>query len=143
MPPPKFGSTKRGTVSGSSAHNLVKFTIRAAPMPRKLWDFLQDNLAILLRLRQERQSREENIVPQTSNPEDHEEQEEDEIDLQGEIIKRPTVKPDEFWQVFQEKCSEIGGEWAGVVDQIMAFGPQRAGTCLLIDSRTDGQPPNS
>lgn len=29
----------------------------------------------------------------------------------------------------------LGGEWADVVDRVWAFGPQRVGSCMLIDSR--------
>ncbi|KAF7797389.1 hypothetical protein EIP86_008584 [Pleurotus ostreatoroseus] len=144
MPPPKFGGTKRGAVVSSSANNLVKFVIRATPLPKPIWDFLQDNLAILRRMHQESESHEERALTDTPvNEEDLEEQEE-EVDLQGEIIKRPTVKVDEFWQVLQAKCSEAGGEWTNIPDRLWAFGPHRSGTCLLVDViREDGQSPNS
>ena len=144
MAPPKFGGTKRGQVVASSSHGLLKFTIRATPLPKKIWDFLQGNLAILRRMLQENKSREEG-ASEEAVPSDEigEGDEADEVDLQGEIIKRPTVRPEEFWTVLQQKCTEAGGEWASVVERLWAFGPQRAGTCVLVDARGDGQPPNS
>lgn len=148
MPLPKFGGTKRGTVVSSTAHDLIKFTIRAAPLPKPIWDFLQDNLVVLRRIQKEFKSREDRISAEVSENqkieyEEQEGEEDEEVDLQGEIIKRPTVKVDEFWQVLQKKCSEAGGEWASIPAKLWAFGPHRAGTCLLIDVREDGQPPNS
>ena len=77
------------------------------------------------------------------NDAEREGDEADEVDRQGEIIKRPTVRPEEFWTVLQQKCTEAGGEWASVVERLWAFGPQRAGTCVFVDARGDGQPPNS
>ena len=44
MPPPKSGSTRRGAITSGAAHNLLKFTIRAAPLPKAIFDFLRDNL---------------------------------------------------------------------------------------------------
>ena len=144
MAPPKFGGTKRGQVVASGAHGLLKFTIRAAPLPKKLWDFLQANLAILRRLQQERKSREEGASEkEVAADEEGDDDQADEVDLQGEVIRRPTVRPDEFWTVLQQRCAEAGGEWAGVVERLWAFGPQQAGTCILVDARGDGQPPNS
>jgi ribosome assembly protein 1 len=55
----------------------------------------------------------------------------------GDILRVPTVLPEQFWDVFQSKCEEAGPEWAGIIDNIWAMGPQRAGECLLIDSRKD------
>ncbi|KAJ3558904.1 hypothetical protein NM688_g656 [Phlebia brevispora] len=149
MAPPKFGGGRRGTVVSSTANNLLKFAIRAAPLPKSIWVFLQDNLAILRRIQQEQKSQEEGEGSEslegelTAAPGEDGEEEEEEVDLQGEIIKRPTVKADEFWQVFQQKCSEAGGEWTSVPDKLWAFGPHRSGTCILVDNRNDGQPPNS
>lgn len=144
MAPPRFGGTRRGTVVVSSAQGLLKFSIRAAPLPKNIWDFLKDNLALLRRMRQERKSREESTTTEISAVEDDSEDDDiDEVDLQGEIIRRPTVRPDEFWRVFEQKCTEAGGDWVGLADKVWEFGPQGAGTCLLLDARTEGQPPNS
>ena len=156
MAPPKSGTSRRGTVHGAAAHNILQFVIRAAPLPKPIFDFLRDNLTLLRRMQQERKSREEGRSPSAtpiaetdseaaSDPRradaiaSSEDQEEDEVDLQGEILKRPTIKAEEFWPAFEMVCKEVGGEWVDVPERLWAFGPQRAGTCLLVDSRP-GQP---
>lgn len=130
MAPPKSGG-KRGTVDGASVQNLVKFSIRATPLPKEIWDFLQDNLAIIRKLQQGRTSQDVT----NGSPDLGADDEFEEVDFQGELIKRPTVKPTEFWTKLTECCDKAGGEWVGILDSIWAFGPQRKGTCLLIDAR--------
>ena len=63
-----------------------------------------------------------------------------EVDLQGDIVRRPSVRPEEFWTELAKKCQEVGGEWVDVVDRIWAFGPQGAGGCFLVDSRKGIKP---
>ncbi|KAI0647987.1 translation elongation factor 2 [Trametes meyenii] len=134
MAPPKTPNAKRGTVHGSSAHDFVKFTIRASPLHRVIFEFLVDNLAILRRMQQERKAGE----AERKNEDDDGVDDED-FDMQGEYIKKPTIKAEQFWPLLQEKCKDAGGEWTDIVEKIWAFGPQRMGSCLLIDSR-QGQP---
>lgn len=138
MAPPKSGNVKRGTMHGASALGLVKFTIRAAPLPKEIWEFLSDNLALLRRMQQERKSREEGKIADSDIPFDGDGTDDDaeEVDLQGEIIKRPTVKLEDFWKVLEDLCLKVGGEWADLAHRLWAFGPNRAGTCALIDSRS-------
>ncbi|TFK91934.1 translation elongation factor 2 [Polyporus arcularius HHB13444] len=135
MAPPKTPNAKRGTMHGAAAQNLVKFTIRAAPLPSIILEFLLDNLAILRRIQQERKEGE----GATSNTDEEEPVGDEDYDVQGDYIKKPTIKVEAFWPSLQEKCKEAGGEWADIVDKIWAFGPQRMGTCLLIDARA-GEP---
>ena len=150
MPPPKWGSGRRGTVQGSAAHGIIKFVIRAAPLPKPIFDFLRENITLLRRMQQERNEgygpNRESVtggVIESSRVEtttaDDEEQEEDEVDVQGEVLKRPTVKAEDFWPTLVKMCKEAGPDWADVPEQLWAFGPQRAGTCLLVDTRA-GQP---
>ncbi|KAJ8501960.1 hypothetical protein ONZ51_g289 [Trametes cubensis] len=134
MAPPKTPNAKRGTIHGAAAHDLGKFTIRAAPLHPIVFEFLIDNLAILRRMQQERRAGED-----LGRTEDDDAIDDENFDVQGEYIKKPTIKADQFWPMLQEKCREAGGEWADIVDKIWAFGPQRMGSCLLIDSRP-GQP---
>ena len=135
MAPPKTPNAKRGTMHGAAAQNLAKFTIRAAPLPAPILEFLLDNLAILRRMQQERKEGEGD----SSNADEEEGAGDEDYDVQGEYIKKPTIKAEAFWPSLQEKCKEVGGEWADIVEKIWAFGPQRMGTCLLIDAR-QGQP---
>ncbi|KAI0632187.1 translation elongation factor 2 [Trametes polyzona] len=134
MAPPKTPNAKRGTIHGAAAHDLVKFTIRAAPLHPIIHEFLVDNLAILRRMQQERKAGEdERKGDEDDGPED------ETYDVQGDYIKKPTIKAEQFWPELQERCRRAGGEWADIVDKIWAFGPQRMGSCLLIDAR-QGQP---
>lgn len=135
MAPPKTPNAKRGTINGASAQNLAKFTIRAAPLPAPILEFLLDNLAILRRMQQERRAGE-----QSSSNDEEEAGGDEDYDVQGEYIKKPTIKAEQFWPLLHETCKKVGGEWADVADKIWAFGPQRMGTCLLIDARSGGQP---
>ena len=136
MAPPKSAPARRGTIHGSAGHNLVKFTIRAAPLPKGIWELLRDNLTLLRQ--QERKSREEGREGADNSADNADlDDETDEVDLQGEVLKRPTVRADQFWTVFDEKCKAAGGDWADVAEHLWAFGPQSAGTCLLIDSRSN------
>ncbi|KAL4251899.1 Translation elongation factor 2 [Abortiporus biennis] len=135
MAPPKFTGGKRGAVPGASVNDIVKFTIRASPLPSELWTFLQDNLAII------RQIHNEGINADDTEHSRDEQADEDieEMDLQGEFIRRPTVKPGQFWTELEKICKRCGGEWDDILDRIRAFGPQNMGTCLLIDSRSFGK----
>ncbi|KAH9065387.1 P-loop containing nucleoside triphosphate hydrolase protein [Lactarius vividus] len=126
MAPPKTPGAPRGTVHGSGFQNLVTFTIRAAPLPDLVADFLRSNLTIVKRRLADRS----HSVGATSV-----EDEADEAATVGDILRVPTVHPEQFWDAFQTKCEEAGPEWAGIVDNIWAMGPQAAGECLLIDSR--------
>jgi len=44
----------------------------------------------------------------------------------------------------EEVCKKAGGDWdKGIVDRIWAFGPLKAGGCLLIDARKNVKTPRS
>ena len=123
-----------------SALGLVKCTIRAVPLPQDIWNFLRDNLALLRRMQQERKSRQEvddGIIEESQSLDDVED---GGVDLQGEVIKKPTIKLEDFWTAFRDICVKAGGDWVDLVEKLWAFGPQRAGTCVLVDSRTEVQP---
>ena len=129
MAPPKNAGQPRGTTKGSSSNNLVNFTIRASPLPRPILDFLLDNIAILRKLERDRKGLD------TSS---EEEAEEESVEVDGEITRKPTVKADQFWSALEEVLKSAGGEWAGILEQIWSFGPRQAGGCILIDSRKSG-----
>jgi ribosome assembly protein 1 len=59
----------------------------------------------------------------------------EQVDSTGEADRTPTVKPDQYWTTLAQLCTKAGGEWADVADRTIAFGPNGAGGCLLIDSR--------
>jgi len=87
-----------------------------------LLDFLLDNARTLDKLLRDRQD--------GKSDEDGER-----IDKYDDILRKPSVKPEQFWDVLRDKCKEVGGEWADNDNRIWAFGPQGAGSCLLIDAR--------
>ena len=141
MAPPKY-SSKRGLVNGSSAQGLVKFSIRAIPLPKSLLEFVLDNISILRRLQRERK----NALGGLGGDEDKEEDDDHERshDDSGETFRKPTVRPDQFWTALEEVCKKAGGDWdKGIVDRIWAFGPHRAGGCLLVDARKNVKTQNS
>jgi ribosome assembly protein 1 len=124
MAPTKTPNASRGTIKGSSSHQVVSFTIRASPIPTPILDFILANLGVWKTLLHNRAVQQGNAA------------EEDQVaDGQGDVVRKPTITPQQFWDVFAEKCKEAGGEWANVSEKTWAFGPQKAGACLLIDSR--------
>ncbi|KIY45516.1 P-loop containing nucleoside triphosphate hydrolase protein [Fistulina hepatica ATCC 64428] len=129
MAPPKTAGAPRGTIRGGAIQNTVSFTIRTAPLPRLLRDFILDNLTIIRNLARGRKD--------DSGPNETIESE-DELEFQDEVIHNPTVAPDAFWDAFASKCKEVGGEWSTLpVERIWAFGPHGAGGCVLIDARSE------
>jgi len=133
MPPPKTANTPRGTVSTSSSSKLVNFTIRAVPLPTVISSFVRDNVACLQRLQRERAAADDNIIDQDN-------EDVKQATIFGDVVRRPTVRPEEFWVALSQRCKEAGPEWADVVDAIWAFGPRGAGDCLLIDARKNSVP---
>ena len=130
MVQPKTPGATRGTIEGASSLNVVTFTIRAAPLPEPIFEFLRSNLTVLKRLQSE------HTVADRPQAEDVSEVEQ--AAATGDIIYVPTVRTDNFWEALTELCKELGPEWINVVDSIWAFGPQGAGECILIDARKDG-----
>lgn len=130
MAPLKTPNTLRGTVSGSAYHNLVNLTIRAVPLPDDILHFILDNTSTLKQLQQRRNRDDELSFVGVEDID-----EEESSTLHGDVIRKPTVKPEEFWVALGRILEAVGGEWKGIVERIWSFGPQRVGGCLLIDAR--------
>ncbi|KAK1230654.1 Cytoplasmic GTPase/eEF2-like protein (ribosomal biogenesis) [Marasmius sp. AFHP31] len=128
MAPTKTPGAPRGTIKGSSSQGIVNFTIRASPLPKPIRDFVLQNLVTLKNLQKDRKSSE-------GRSDGEIEQEELINESQGDMTSATGVRPDQFWPSLQQVCKEAGGEWEKIVDRIWAFGPQKAGGCLLIDTR--------
>ncbi|RDB18085.1 Ribosome assembly protein 1 [Hypsizygus marmoreus] len=135
MAPTKTQNAPRGTIHGVSSLSIVKFTIRASPLPRPILDFILQNIVVLKKLQQERNAKDSQ---ETQDKELAEEQ--SGVDIHGDIVRKPSVSPEQFWDALHSICKEAGGEWVDVVDRIWAFGPQKAGGCLLIDARKSAIP---
>lgn len=124
MAPPKTPNQPRGTVLGSVQSGLVTFTIRAAPMPSSITSFLKANANTIKRIQRDRRS----------GKADDESEAVTDVPEGAEV-----VTPEEFWPKFEQVLSEAGRDWAGLAEQIWAFGPRRVGPNLLVD-RTPGSP---
>ncbi len=120
MAPTKESNASRGTIKGQSWQKVVTFTIRARPLPSSILNFILDNLTILKILQH------------------HRNEEDQEYDKYDDFIRKPTVTAEQFWDSFAQKCKDSGSEWEDIPDKIWAFGPQKAGGCLLIDARQAG-----
>ncbi|KAK7056676.1 Cytoplasmic GTPase/eEF2-like protein (ribosomal biogenesis) [Paramarasmius palmivorus] len=127
MTPPKTAGAQRGTIKGTASQGIVEFTIRASPLPKSIRDFLVKNMMTLKKLQQERRGTET----------ESEQVEELVNENRGDIVQNPDVTPDQFWQSLEKVCKEAGGDWEKIVEHIWAFGPQKAGGCILIDVRKD------
>ncbi|KAL1748353.1 P-loop containing nucleoside triphosphate hydrolase protein [Schizophyllum fasciatum] len=136
MAPPKTANAPRGTIRGTSVHEVVSFTIRAAPLPKPILDFVLDNVSVIKKM----DFKAEAGGPQEGDASASAELElEAEVDVQGEVARKATVRPEQFWDALKEVCTKAGGEWAGMPDRVWAFGPQRAGGCVLVDTRPDSK----
>ncbi|KAG8912311.1 Cytoplasmic GTPase/eEF2-like protein (ribosomal biogenesis) [Tulasnella sp. 417] len=134
MAPPKTPNAKRGTITGSTAQNLVTFTVRAAPLPQAITDFLLANVSILKRLYREGQQKKGGDA--TSRVDDGAAAAADDADITDEVSRQATVKPEDFWKSLDALCRKAGGEWADIADKIWAFGPHRVGPNILVDRMT-------
>ncbi|KAG1743303.1 P-loop containing nucleoside triphosphate hydrolase protein [Suillus paluster] len=134
MAPPKTQNAPRGTIKGASSQNLVTFSIRSAPVPDVILQFLLHNLTTLRALQEDGQTNRDtsssiDIVSESEL-----------VGAQGDVLHTPSVRADQFWNALEEKCNEAGGEWVNMCDRIWAFGPRHAGGCVLIDCRKDTTP---
>ncbi|KAG7088583.1 hypothetical protein E1B28_012560 [Marasmius oreades] len=128
MAPTKSPGATRGTIKGSTSQGTINFTIRASPLPEPIRDFLLQNLATLKKVQHQLDHKADGQIGQLRAEEFVNEN-------RGDITRDSEVRPDQFWTSLQHVCREVGGEWDNIVDRIWGFGPQRAGSCLLIDSR--------
>lgn len=142
----------RGTVQGTTSHNLATYTVRAIPLPEPITTFLQANQSILVKL--EKQSQHESDKHEKPNgatavPDGNEgpiqepggvEDDDDDIAVShGELIQKPTVLLEDFWSTFRDICKKAGGEWAKYSNRVWAFGPNRIGPNLLVDNRSENE----
>ncbi|KIM28418.1 hypothetical protein M408DRAFT_329481 [Serendipita vermifera MAFF 305830] len=145
MAPPKTPNAPRGTMHGTASHGIANFTIRAIPMPETMIKFLQVNQSIISKL--EREAQHEGHDHQNHHHHHPAEGGEAEASLadeeaaiaNGEILQRPNVRTDEFWDAFYNIAKTAGGEWGRRINHVWAFGPNRVGPNLLLDYRPEGE----
>jgi ribosome assembly protein 1 len=152
LPPPKAGpNLPRGTVIESSSHGLVKFKLRALPLPKEIIEFLQANISLLKQIRRDAEAgnpqRSEHAQTNSETPvpselvvrETEDELGQDDIDIpggtEGDVERKPTVRDHEFWGALADLFAKAGPEWKGTCDRIWSFGPLKVGPNLLLDRR--------
>lgn len=139
MPPPKNQKEARGTAHGSSSFSVVNFTIRAVPLPKPILEFTQDNISVLKKIIREKEIKDAyGTTTGEVNKEDDEYMES--ATIHGDIIRRPTVRPEDFWTTLEQKFNEAGNDWRSMASRVWAFGPQSAGACMLLDVRSNERP---
>lgn len=137
MSPPKDPSLPRGTVVVTTPSKKVTMRIRLRPLPTEVTQFLLKNSISIKQLYAERRGVEEAEVAASEV-----------ADAAGKAVadaahgteKTKLLSLSEFCEGLRQAFSE-GGEkevWAGVVEQIAAFGPRRVGPNLLIDATSQG-----
>ncbi|KAG2123351.1 P-loop containing nucleoside triphosphate hydrolase protein [Suillus cothurnatus] len=132
MAPSKTPNAARGTIKSASTQNLVTFSIRSAPVPDVILQFLLHNLTTLRALQQDGHT--DKNTPGSSIDIVSESEL---VGVQDDVLHTPSVRADQFWNALEEKCNEAGGEWVNISDKIWSFGPRHAGSCILIDYRKD------
>lgn len=133
MPSPKIAGAPRGTVRLSVAQDVASLAIRVVPLPKVIVDFMAKNINTMRKL----QTQESRSVAGSN-----------EI-LEGLVLEDSfTFEADDesigsnlpiadFWAAFEKICQDKGGIWGNLVNRILAFGPNKAGTCLLVDQRSN------
>ncbi|KAF9489018.1 P-loop containing nucleoside triphosphate hydrolase protein [Pleurotus eryngii] len=135
MAPQKTAGAPRGTINGAISHDLVKFTIRATPLPPPILDFILQN-QITIR----------NLVNDGGSKQYGEDDSDENVDqelaghVHGDVDRTPTVSADKFWETLHEVCQSAGEEWKDLGERIWAFGPRRTGGCVLTDGRKGSHP---
>ena len=101
MAPPKTPGAPRGTVHGASSQNILVFTLRATPLPSPILEFILENLATLRQLHLNQTSERDNEQFAGDNDEL------DGVDLHGDIVRKPNINRDQFWDAFHNICKEV------------------------------------
>lgn len=125
MHPPKQAGSPRGATKSSSWGGAINFTIRAAPLPASIREFLIDNTSTIFKLRHGK------------TDQDGEDIETEEL---GATTRRPTIRPDQFWSTLEQQFRDAGGEWKELTNKVWSFGPHWAGSCILVDTREQVSP---
>ncbi|VDB85573.1 unnamed protein product [Peniophora sp. CBMAI 1063] len=132
MPPPKVAGAPRGTALAGAGNGVVSVTVRCVPLPPALAEFLRDNAGVVRRLLSSSAA----AASSTSTSTEQIERvagdlDDDDVDVGEAEVRRPTVRPDAFWDALGEVCKKAGGEWASVDTKVWAV----AGECFLVDRR--------
>ena len=138
MPPPKNKDLPRGTVIGTTTSKQITVRLRVRPLPDAVTGFLLKNAGTIRRLYSERKEQEECKTGTRADA--------DNVGGQAEADEIPAADTGMLSLLdFREKLRSVFAEtkgqehvWAGVVENIAAFGPRRTGPNLLIDATQIG-----
>ena len=97
----KTQGAPRGTIKGSSSQGVVKFTIRAAPLPADILQYILENADILKKLLSDQRARQQGKTVEEDT------EEADAAENYGDVVRKPTVTVDKFWDVLKEKVALI------------------------------------
>ncbi|KAE8244486.1 hypothetical protein A4X13_0g6565 [Tilletia indica] len=137
MPAPKTEGSPRGTIISSVSGGLIQYNVRAVPLPEEVTRFLLVNATTMRRLLQDRERRHAggsmtgDATPAGASLDATDS--DDIIHQQGLGDGPRATTKDKFWSDFEALLTKAGPEWAGVVEQIWAFGPKRIGANILVD----------
>lgn len=128
MAPVKTQGAARGTIHGSVYDGLVEFTLRAAPLPPAVIEFLVAHQSTIGSF----------LVQRRRGAEDAED-DEDRADA-DEAADSATrhLTPEQFWAELATRFDEAGGEWVGAADRVWSFGPKKVGANVLLDPMGKG-----
>ena len=118
----KAKDAPRGTVHGTVLSGLVKFNVRAIPLPPSIIEYLQSHTASIA-----------NMLSQRGRQADEDAASEARDAVEGMQEHGRTLTSEQFWTELERLLTKSGGEWAGAADRIWGFGPKRMGANLLLD----------
>lgn len=131
MAPPKTVGAPRGTVNGTVLNGLVKFRLRAMPLPKGVETFLLSQQGAISKMLVRERGRKEG-EEETDAQEGAEGQSADGEGLESQQEARQ-LSPEEFWTELERLLNKAGGDWIGAADRVWSFGPKRVGANLLLD----------
>lgn len=134
MRPPANKDVGRGAVVGVTTSKQVSITLRVRPLPQNVTEFLLKNAASVKRVYSEQQSTEE------SERNKDEFQDQQNVDIDEDVVGSKALSVEELRGQLREALESGKGReaWKGIVDNIVAFGPQRTGPNILIDATKGG-----
>ncbi len=138
MRPPTNKDLGRGVVVGVTSSKQVTVTLRVQPLPPNVTEFLLKNPGGIKALYSDRRAAGEayttSLEPtedSTASPQEERLEADDELSQAQKILSADELKS-QLQSQFEAGKGREG--WKGVIDRIIAFGPRRAGSNLLIDS---------
>ena len=136
MAPPKTKDAARGTIHGTVQSGLVKYTLRARPLPAEVTAFLSTNVEALKRVVQKERELSNADASHMDEAAIDESSAQGGTDATQQLAK---LAPADFWKQLEALFAKAGKEWQGVSSRIWAFGPRRIGPNILVDNLQTGR----